>query len=69
MVSGLRVSVDRELCTGTGSCVFAAPDVFEQDDTDGRVVLLREHPEPGESDDVQEAADVCPVAAIKLHRR
>jgi ferredoxin len=43
--------------------------VFEQDDTDGRVVLLREHPEPGESDDVQEAADVCPVAAIKLHRR
>jgi ferredoxin len=63
----VTVEVDRERCAGTGGCVFAAPDVFDQDPEDGRVVLLDPAPGPALAEDVREAADVCPVRAIRLN--
>ncbi|MEV8435734.1 ferredoxin [Actinosynnema sp. NPDC051121] len=62
----MKVSVDEDKCCGAGSCVLAAPDVFDQRDEDGVVVLL--DPEPAEHlhAAVREAADVCPAAAITL---
>nr|WTB28342.1 ferredoxin [Streptomyces sp. NBC_00830]WTB35740.1 ferredoxin [Streptomyces sp. NBC_00830] len=62
-----RVEVDRERCVGTGGCVFAAPEVFDQDPEDGRVVVLDPAFGPAHEDDVREAADVCPVKAIRLN--
>ncbi|EMD26332.1 hypothetical protein C791_3461 [Amycolatopsis azurea DSM 43854] len=45
---------------GAGMCVLTAPEVFGQDEEDGRVRLL--DPEPAE---VGDAVQVCPAAAIK----
>ncbi|WP_031510418.1 ferredoxin [Streptomyces megasporus] len=65
----MKITVDQDKCCGAGSCVLAAPDVFDQRDEDGVVVLL--DPEPAEHlrAAVREAADVCPTAAIALTER
>lgn len=60
----MNVTVDEEKCCGAGQCVLLAPEVFDQRDDDGIVVLLS--PEPAEEHHaaVREAAAVCPAAAI-----
>ncbi|MGW5685915.1 ferredoxin [Nonomuraea sp. NPDC003754] len=62
----MKVTVDEAKCCGAGQCVLIAPEVFDQRDEDGVVVLLE--PEPGEDQHapVREAAAVCPAAAIEL---
>ncbi|PRY44972.1 ferredoxin [Umezawaea tangerina] len=62
----MKITVDEDKCCGAGSCVLSAPEVFDQRDEDGVVVLL--DPEPAEElhDAVREAAQVCPAAAIVL---
>ncbi|AOS64043.1 ferredoxin [Actinoalloteichus hymeniacidonis] len=62
----MKVTVDEDKCCGAGSCVLAAPDVFDQRDEDGVVVLLDAEPPAELHLAVQEAADVCPAAAITL---
>ncbi|KHF42934.1 ferredoxin [Saccharomonospora viridis] len=60
----MKVTVDRALCQDHGQCAIAAPDVFRMDD-DGKLVY---EPNPDDSlrDEVEEAADVCPVQAILI---
>lgn len=60
----VHVAVDREKCCGAGQCVLLAPEVFDQGEEDGLVVLLE--PSPGEEHRtaVAEAAAVCPTGAI-----
>ena len=63
----MRVSVDTEKCCGAGTCVSLAPDVFDQGDDDGIVILLRDNPSEDLQADVREAANVCPASAITVH--
>jgi ferredoxin len=65
-VTGLRVAVDRHRCCASGNCVLIAPDVFDQADEDGLVVLRTDTPPGDLHSDVREAVEVCPVAAISL---
>lgn len=60
----MKVTVDQEKCCAGGNCVMLAPDVFDQRDSDGVVVLLTDAPAEDLHDAVREAADVCPTAAI-----
>ncbi|MEV0200413.1 ferredoxin [Nonomuraea sp. NPDC050691] len=62
----MKVIVDEDKCCGAGQCVLIAPEVFDQRDDDGIVILLE--PEPGADRHVQvrEAAAVCPAAAIEV---
>jgi ferredoxin len=62
----VNIAVDAGKCCGAGQCVLLAPEVFDQGEDDGIVILL--DPEPaGESHAaVREAAGVCPTAAITL---
>jgi len=62
----MRVEVDVPKCVASGQCVELAPDVFDQRDEDGMVVLLDENPPAELHDAVRESATVCPAAAIRL---
>ncbi|MGW7492004.1 ferredoxin [Streptomyces sp. NPDC054786] len=67
----MRIDVDREVCVGSGMCVHARPDTFDQSEQDGRVVLVAGRPDPRLLDAaaieaLRVVADGCPVAAISL---
>ncbi|TYC24609.1 ferredoxin [Micromonospora sp. MP36] len=62
----MRVRVDRDRCCGSGNCVVTAPEVFDQDDEDGLVVLHLAEPPPDAVDRVRRAVDLCPSGAISL---
>ncbi|NEY36470.1 ferredoxin [Streptomyces sp. PRKS01-65] len=63
----MNITVDESKCCGAGQCVLVAPDVFDQRDEDGIVVLLDATPEPGLHAAVRDAATICPAAAIQVH--
>jgi ferredoxin len=62
----MKVTIDKEKCCGAGTCVLVAPDVFDQGEDDGIVILLDAAPAPELHASVREAASVCPAAAIML---
>ncbi|WP_169985118.1 MULTISPECIES: ferredoxin [unclassified Microbispora] len=62
----MKVVVDEARCCGAGQCVLIAPEVFDQRDEDGVVVLLEPEPAEDRHDAVREAAAVCPAAAIQV---
>ncbi|NUR30459.1 MAG: ferredoxin [Catenulispora sp.] len=58
-----RVTVDTDLCIGSGNCVLSAPDAFELD-------VMRQscpkHEVMPSSAAVLDAAENCPVEAISI---
>ncbi|MFJ1747674.1 ferredoxin [Streptomyces sp. NPDC088116] len=62
----MKITVDEEKCCGAGQCVLIAPEVFDQRDEDGVVVLLDAEPPEERYTAVRESASVCPAAAIQL---
>jgi ferredoxin len=62
----MKVLVYQDKCVAAGSCVMAAPDVFDQRDEDGIVVLLNPEPPAEVADAVHQAASVCPALAITV---
>ncbi|MET7936949.1 ferredoxin [Streptomyces sp. NPDC005322] len=62
----MRVEVEAAKCVGSGQCVMSAPEVFDQRDEDGTVVLLNERPGADVQGEVRDAAMGCPAAAIRL---
>jgi ferredoxin len=69
----MKVVVDLELCQDHGQCVFAAPDVFSLDE-EGKLSFKNQATKTYRSedlpeslrDDVELAADVCPLQAITI---
>ncbi|GAA4873768.1 MULTISPECIES: ferredoxin [Saccharopolyspora] len=62
----MKVTVDEDKCCGAGTCVMVAPDLFDQRDEDGVVVLLDAEPSAELHDGAREAANMCPARAIEL---
>jgi ferredoxin len=62
-VSKVRLFADRDVCIGSGLCVYSDDAVFDQDD-DGIVTLLVDEPEGTE--DVRRAVATCPSGALRL---
>jgi ferredoxin len=62
----MKVSVDRDRCVGSGQCVLAAGDVFDQGEEDGIVLLLAAHPAADRLADVKHAVATCPALAITV---
>lgn len=70
----MKVIVDLNQCQDHGQCVFSAPQLFSLDDNgklalraeaDGDTYISGELDEAWR-DDVEEAADVCPLQAIEI---
>lgn len=59
----LDITVDPELCMGSGNCSFWAPGVFELDD-DGIAQVVDVNAQP--ADKVILAAQGCPTQAIAV---
>jgi ferredoxin len=55
-----RIEIDRSLCSGFGSCVDAAPELFRLGDDGIAVALVEESAAPA----ALEAARACPMGAI-----
>lgn len=62
---GIRVSIDPELCIGSGDCARLLPQAFKVDDALGVSIPLPDAPttEPGL---LLQAAVQCPTQAIRL---
>jgi len=65
----LNIEIEQPRCVAAGHCVTAAPDVFDQRDEDGVVILLDDAPPEHEHENVREAALLCPAAAIILREQ
>jgi ferredoxin len=63
----MRVHTDIAKCVGAGQCALVAPEVFDQKDEDGTVILLQVEPASEHADAVAEAVMLCPAQAIQLH--
>ncbi|OEJ34115.1 ferredoxin [Streptomyces subrutilus] len=63
----MKIIANAEKCIGAGQCLFTEPDLFDQDESDGRVVVLNAEPE-GELlvRKAREAVYLCPSRALSL---
>ena len=61
----MKISVDFDVCASTGGCMQVCPEVFEVR-SDGYLYVLQEEPPEGLRVKVEEAADLCPTAAITV---
>ena len=60
----MKAVVDTTLCVGCGLCCSTAPELFRM--TDGGTAEGYAEVTDANSADVEEAADSCPVAAIRI---
>jgi ferredoxin len=65
----LEIEVDRGRCVGGGMCALFVPEVFDQSDDDGKVLLKIPAPGAGLTGSVRGAATRCPSGAITLRER
>lgn len=59
----IEVTVDRDVCMGSGNCLFHAEEVFDLDD-DGVATVVDPNGAPLEK--VVDAAKHCPTGAISV---
>ena len=62
----MKVHADQAKCVSAGNCVAHAPQVFDQDEDDGSVILLDATPPEDAAAAVREAAAACPAMAIQI---
>ena len=60
----MKVSVDQEVCIGSGNCQATAPDIFVVKDRKSHV-KVGQVPE-GQEDKVKKAMEECPSGAISI---
>lgn len=65
----MRITIETDRCVAAGVCVLAAPDVFDQDDDEGLVVVLDDSPAEARREAVEDAATRCPARAIAVAPR
>jgi ferredoxin len=62
---GIEVEIDRDVCMGSGNCVFEAPGAFDLDDDLIAVVV---DPTAAPEELVLAAARKCPTRAITVRQ-
>ena len=62
----MKVSIQPRKCIAAGQCVLKAPMVFDQQEEDGIVILLNDHPEGDDGAAARLAARICPAEVISI---
>ncbi|MGW0769010.1 ferredoxin [Streptomyces sp. NPDC002676] len=62
----MRIEADPDVCVSSGMCALSAPDLFDQSDDDGTVVVLRSDPPAERVTAVRGVVGRCPSRALKL---
>ena len=62
----MRIDIHPERCIGSGVCALVAPELFDQRDDDGVVVLLDPAPARDQRENAHEAAARCPASVIEI---
>jgi ferredoxin len=62
---GLEVEIDRDVCMGSGNCMYEAPGAFDLDDDTIAFVV---DPSGAPEEKVIAAARKCPTHAITVRR-
>ncbi|TCP48634.1 ferredoxin [Tamaricihabitans halophyticus] len=60
------IKADTNVCIGAGMCALTAPEVFDQSEDDGTVILLTDSPTAEQLAIVEEAVNLCPSGALSL---
>ncbi len=61
----MKAVVDRDLCIGCGLCEDTCPEVFRLGE-DGIAHVISAEPPHETYEDIHEAAEMCPTAAITV---
>ncbi|MCM6777051.1 ferredoxin [Nocardia sp. CDC159] len=64
----MELGVNRDICIGAGMCALVAPDLFDQDPDDAKVLRLAEATTPEQRTALVRAVDACPSGALHLLR-
>ncbi|MFF0146813.1 ferredoxin [Amycolatopsis sulphurea] len=62
----MKIIADTGKCVGAGQCVLTEPELFDQSEEDGTVVVLNDTPEGELIEKAREAVNVCPSQALSL---
>ena len=60
------VQADRDRCIGAGQCVLSAPELFDQGEDDGLVLVLEASPSPAQFEPARAAVAACPASVLSL---
>ncbi len=64
----IEVVADRGRCLGSGNCFYSDPEVFDQSEQDGIVIVVNPNPSDEHRDAVLLAANLCPGQAISVRK-
>jgi ferredoxin len=62
----VKIKADSGVCIGAGMCALTAPDVFDQSEDDGTVVLLDPEPPARRETAARRAVQLCPSGALSI---
>jgi ferredoxin len=62
----MKIKADTTVCIGAGMCALTVPEVFDQSEDDGTVVLLDPEPSASQEAAVRRAVQLCPSGALSV---
>jgi ferredoxin len=62
----MKIKADTGVCVGAGMCALTVPEVFDQSEEDGTVVVLEPQPPASREAMVRRAVKLCPSGALSV---
>ncbi|MDH2427153.1 ferredoxin [Sphaerisporangium sp. TRM90804] len=62
----MKIHADAGRCVGAGMCALTAPELFDQSEEDGTVLVLRAEPSTAQEATARRAVQVCPSGALSI---